>query len=297
MRSATVTRGGGSGAKWPGLRLRGGRNGSPRSGASPDGASRDGRRTGDVPAHPHRRVHADLPCAGRHATPRRPAAAHIPRAALAPAAALVRGREPLARQQRSPLVRLPAVSPLAPALPGSPAGACEQQPPAPRGWGSGRHAGDRLQSPPAHGRVGLLPSEDLDPAPLTGELLPDWNADDWILVERERLRQLSLHGLDAICTRLLALHRYCEAVEAGLAAVRSEPLRESAHRMLIAVHLAEGNYNEALRRSAGTSGSFTTSSALRPPPRSRRSSATCWLRCEVSERRSLGQRNGAITAR
>ncbi len=91
-------------------------------------------------------------------------------------------------------------------------------------------------------------AEDLDPAPLTGELLPDWNADDWILVERERLRQLSLHGLDAICTRLLALHRYCEAVEAGLAAVRSEPLRESAHRMLIAVHLAEGNYNEALRQ-------------------------------------------------
>lgn len=91
-------------------------------------------------------------------------------------------------------------------------------------------------------------AEDLDPVSLTGELLPDWNADDWILVERERLRQLCLHGLDAICMRLLALRRYGEAVEAGLAAVRSEPLRESAHRMLIAVHLAEGNHNEALRQ-------------------------------------------------
>ena len=91
-------------------------------------------------------------------------------------------------------------------------------------------------------------SEDLDPVQLSGELLPDWNADEWILHERERLRQLCLHGLDAICMRLLALQRYSEAVEAGLAAVRIEPLRESAHRMLITVHLAEGNPNEALRQ-------------------------------------------------
>lgn len=89
---------------------------------------------------------------------------------------------------------------------------------------------------------------DLDPAPLTGELLPDWTADDWILVERERLRQLCLHGLEAMCERLLAFRRYGEAIEAGLAAVRGEPLRESAHRVLISVHLAEGNHSEALRQ-------------------------------------------------
>jgi DNA-binding SARP family transcriptional activator len=91
-------------------------------------------------------------------------------------------------------------------------------------------------------------AEDLDPAPLTGELLPDWSTDDWILVERERLRQLCLHGLEAMCERLLALRRYGEAIQAGLAAVRVEPLRESAHRALIAVHLAEGNHCEAVRQ-------------------------------------------------
>jgi DNA-binding SARP family transcriptional activator len=91
-------------------------------------------------------------------------------------------------------------------------------------------------------------AEDLDPTPLTGELLPNWRADDWILVERERLRQLCLHGLEAICRRLLTLRRYGEAVEAGLAAVLTDPLRESAHRILITVHLAEGNYWEALRQ-------------------------------------------------
>ena len=38
------------------------------------------------------------------------------------------------------------------------------------------------------------------------------------------------------------------AVEAGLAAVAAEPLRESAHRALIAAHLAEGNRSEAMRQ-------------------------------------------------
>jgi DNA-binding SARP family transcriptional activator len=42
--------------------------------------------------------------------------------------------------------------------------------------------------------------------------------------------------------------RFAEAVEAGLAAVDGEPLRESAHRALIAVYLAEGNPGEALRQ-------------------------------------------------
>ncbi|MGH8905019.1 MAG: AfsR/SARP family transcriptional regulator [Egibacteraceae bacterium] len=90
-------------------------------------------------------------------------------------------------------------------------------------------------------------AEDFDPAALTGQLLPDWTADDWVLIERERLRQLCLHGLEALCERLLALGRHAEAVEAGLAAVHGEPLRESAHRVLISVHLAQGNHCEALR--------------------------------------------------
>jgi len=90
-------------------------------------------------------------------------------------------------------------------------------------------------------------AEDLDPAPLTERLLPDWAADDWVLLERERMRQLCLHGLEALCERFLALGRYAEAIEAGLAAVHFEPLRESAYRVLISVHLAQGNRCEALR--------------------------------------------------
>ncbi|MEV7548300.1 bacterial transcriptional activator domain-containing protein [Amycolatopsis sp. NPDC089917] len=41
--------------------------------------------------------------------------------------------------------------------------------------------------------------------------------------------------------RLTTAGRYGEAVAAGLAAVRAEPLRESAHQALIDAHLAAGN--------------------------------------------------------
>lgn len=88
---------------------------------------------------------------------------------------------------------------------------------------------------------------DLAPVDLTGQLLPDW-IDEWVLLERERLRQLFLHGLEELSRRFSGLGRHAHAVEAGTAVVAQEPLRESAHRVLIEAHLAEGNRNEALRQ-------------------------------------------------
>jgi DNA-binding SARP family transcriptional activator len=81
---------------------------------------------------------------------------------------------------------------------------------------------------------------------LTGELLPGWY-DEWVLVERERLCQLRMHALEAWAGKLAAAGRYGEAVQAACAAVGVEPLRESAHRVLVRVHLAEGNVAEAVR--------------------------------------------------
>ena len=82
---------------------------------------------------------------------------------------------------------------------------------------------------------------------LLTDLLPDCY-DDWVLVECERFRQLRLHALEALCERLTEAGRHGEAIDVGLAAVRGEPLRESAHRALIRAHLAEGNYVEAGRQ-------------------------------------------------
>jgi DNA-binding SARP family transcriptional activator len=80
-----------------------------------------------------------------------------------------------------------------------------------------------------------------------GELLPDWY-EDWVLIEREHFRQLRLHALEALCTDLTEAGRYGEAARAGLAAIKGEPLRESAHRVLISTYLAEGTPGEALRQ-------------------------------------------------
>jgi DNA-binding SARP family transcriptional activator len=88
---------------------------------------------------------------------------------------------------------------------------------------------------------------DANVAGLMGDLLPDWD-EDWILFERERLRQLQVHALEALCGRLSRIGRHGEAIDAGQAAVAAEPLRESAQRTLIAAHLAEGNVNEARRQ-------------------------------------------------
>ncbi|NEA30237.1 BTAD domain-containing putative transcriptional regulator [Streptomyces sp. SID13031] len=89
---------------------------------------------------------------------------------------------------------------------------------------------------------GLLPT-----LATMGELLPGWY-DDWVLLGRERLRQLQLHALELTAQALTCDGRYAEAIEAAMAAVRLEPLRESATRVLIEVHLAEDNVVEALRR-------------------------------------------------
>jgi DNA-binding SARP family transcriptional activator len=80
-----------------------------------------------------------------------------------------------------------------------------------------------------------------------GELLPDWY-DDWLVVKREYIRQLRLQALEAICEDLAESGRFAAAMEAGLAAVAAEPLRESAHRLVIQVHLAQGNVADALRQ-------------------------------------------------
>ena len=82
---------------------------------------------------------------------------------------------------------------------------------------------------------------------LRGDLLPDWY-DDWLLVEKERYRQLRLHALEALCRAYTRHGTYGRAIDAGLAAVAGEPLRESAHRCLIETHIAEGNRCEARRQ-------------------------------------------------
>ena len=79
------------------------------------------------------------------------------------------------------------------------------------------------------------------------DVLVDWS-EDWVVVERERFRQLRLHTLERLCGELALQGDFGRAIELGLRAVSTEPLRESAQRQLIRVYLAEGNDVDALRQ-------------------------------------------------
>lgn len=82
------------------------------------------------------------------------------------------------------------------------------------------------------------------------QMLPGWY-DDWVVFARERLRQRVLHALEAWSEHLLAAGRHGQAIDAAMAAIAMEPLRESAHRALIVAHLREHNRIEARRAFVG----------------------------------------------
>ena len=103
----------------------------------------------------------------------------------------------------------------------------------------------------------------------THDLLPSWH-DPWLAVEQESFRQRRLHALERGADLLCRAGRYHDALSAGLGAVRSEPLRESAHRRVIEVHLAEDNHAEALRHYDGYRRLLADELGLAPSPTMRR---------------------------
>ncbi|MFH8486749.1 AfsR/SARP family transcriptional regulator [Streptomyces longisporoflavus] len=96
-----------------------------------------------------------------------------------------------------------------------------------------------------------------------GELLPGWYQ-DWVVFERERLHQLRLHALEALSARLVVQGQYAPALEAALESTRIDPLRESAHRAVVTVHLAENNLAEAVRHFKAFRGLLRTELGIEP---------------------------------
>jgi DNA-binding SARP family transcriptional activator len=86
---------------------------------------------------------------------------------------------------------------------------------------------------------------DVAPRIFEADLLPGWD-EDWLVVDRERIRQARLHALERLSEGHLRAQRYAPALDAALAALHADPLRESAHRAVIGVHLGEANFVEAI---------------------------------------------------
>ena len=94
---------------------------------------------------------------------------------------------------------------------------------------------------------GVIHSEDAQWVVEAGELLPAWD-EEWLVPERERLRQLRVDMLEWLAQELVRRGRFGLAAEVGLAAVEAEPLRESTNRSLIEAYLAQRNLADAFRQ-------------------------------------------------
>ncbi|MFI6025298.1 AfsR/SARP family transcriptional regulator [Amycolatopsis magusensis] len=98
------------------------------------------------------------------------------------------------------------------------------------------------------------------------DLLPYWS-EEWLVAERQRWEQVRLHTLEAIARRLLSAGSHLAALEAALTAIAIDPVRESAHCTVIAVHLAQGNTGSALRHYQHYRGLLHRELGVLPSPR------------------------------
>jgi DNA-binding SARP family transcriptional activator len=100
---------------------------------------------------------------------------------------------------------------------------------------------------------------------LTTDVLPGWS-DPWVVAERDWFRQLRLRALEALSERFRRDGDLFRAYETAVAAVQADPLRESAHRKLIELHLADGNPAEAVRQYTTYRSRLRSELGLTPSP-------------------------------
>ena len=101
---------------------------------------------------------------------------------------------------------------------------------------------------------------------LDSDLLPDWY-DDWLTIERERLRQFRLGALEEGAAMALDRDRPAQAIQLALAAIAIDPARESAHRLVARSHLVNGNVADARRQYETYAAIANTQLGCRPSPR------------------------------
>ena len=97
------------------------------------------------------------------------------------------------------------------------------------------------------------------------DFLPGW-PDDWLIMERERMRYRALHALESLSRCLSDMGRFREAVEAITIAVCADPLSDGAQRALIDAHLAQGNVVEARRCCDAYLATIRRELGMEPPP-------------------------------
>ncbi len=79
-----------------------------------------------------------------------------------------------------------------------------------------------------------------------GDLLPACY-DDWVITERERLLQRYLRSLEQLTSILEGMREYGKAIGCAQRLLHTDPLQESAYRILMRLYMQNGDHARALR--------------------------------------------------
>ncbi|MCI0476184.1 MAG: bacterial transcriptional activator domain-containing protein, partial [Anaerolineales bacterium] len=98
-----------------------------------------------------------------------------------------------------------------------------------------------------------------------GDLLEGFY-DDWLLLEREQLREMYLQALERLVQVYKSTQHYADALNAALKLTTSDPLRESAHREVMRLYFLLQRPDAALKQFATCRQILSTELALDPEP-------------------------------
>ncbi|UVC18245.1 alpha/beta fold hydrolase [Mesorhizobium onobrychidis] len=118
--------------------------------------------------------------------------------------------------------------------------------------------------------------EDLEQALLVyrGDLLDGFGLkeepfEDWLRVERERLRAMAVGALDKLVAHYCTANDPASCVRAATRLLAMEPPREDTHRALMRAYAAQGRLNLALKQYENCRGALQRELNLQPEPETR----------------------------
>jgi DNA-binding SARP family transcriptional activator/pimeloyl-ACP methyl ester carboxylesterase len=104
---------------------------------------------------------------------------------------------------------------------------------------------------------------------LDGFSLKEEPFEDWLRVERERLRTVAVKALEKLVSHYFSANRLGSCVEAATRLLASDPLREDIHRALMHAYAAQGRFNLALKQYELCRDALHQQLRLQPAPQTR----------------------------
>ncbi|MGX5850199.1 alpha/beta fold hydrolase [Mesorhizobium sp. PL10] len=141
--------------------------------------------------------------------------------------------------------------------------------------------------------VGSSAPEDLELALYVyrGDLLDGFGLkeepfEDWLRIERERLRALAVAALDRLVAHYAATNDPAACVRAATRLLAMEPLREDVHRALMRAYAAQGRTNLALKQYEHCRTALQRDLKLQPEPETRQLFETLRTRRTIAQART-----------